>query len=152
MSDFAGLRRNGTIYVDKTAWFYRLAADLGRKFCFLSRPRRFGKSLMITALREIFKGNRDLFDGLAISKTDWQWEKWPVIHFEFADVASSSLEAFDRDFGPIVKKRLADATSQSRLATTSATPSTRSPLQTAAAVSWFLSMNTTRRSPMRLTI
>ena len=109
MSDFAGLRRNGTIYVDKTAWFYRLAADLGRKFCFLSRPRRFGKSLMITALREIFKGNRDLFDGLAISKTDWQWEKWPVIHFEFADVASSSLEAFDRDFGPIVKKRLADA-------------------------------------------
>ena len=70
MSDFAGLRRNGTIYVDKTAWFYRLAADLGRKFCFLSRPRRFGKSLMITALREIFKGNRDLFDGLAISKTD----------------------------------------------------------------------------------
>lgn len=109
MSDFAGLRRNGTIYVDKTAWFYRLAADLGRKFCFLSRPRRFGKSLMITALREIFKGNRDLFDGLAISKTDWQWEKWPVIHFEFADVASSSLEAFDRDFGPIVKNRLADA-------------------------------------------
>ena len=55
------------------------------------------------------KSIRDLFDGLAISKTDWQWEKWPVIHFEFADVASSSLEAFDRDFGPIVKKRLADA-------------------------------------------
>ena len=75
-SDFADLRKKGTIYVDKTAWFYRLASDVGRSMCFLSRPRRFGKSLMITALKEIFSGNRELFDGLAISKTDWKWEKW----------------------------------------------------------------------------
>ena len=108
-SDFADLRRNGTIYVDKTAWFHRLASDVGRRVCFLSRPRRFGKSLMITALKEIFSGNRELFDGLAISKTDWKWEKWPVIHFNFGDVDSTSIEAFDRDFGPNVRRRLESA-------------------------------------------
>ena len=108
-SDFAALRRKGTIYVDKTAWFHRLACDVGRSICFLSRPRRFGKSLMITALKEIFSGNRELFDGLAISKTDWKWEKWPVIHFEFADVSSLSMEAFDATFAPGVKRRLEDA-------------------------------------------
>ncbi len=108
-SDFADLRRNGTIYVDKTAWFHRLASDVGRKICFLSCPRRFGKSLMITALKEIFSGNRELFDGLAISKTDWKWEKWPVIHFNFGDADSTSVEAFDRDFGPNVRRRLENA-------------------------------------------
>ena len=108
-SDFAALRKKGTIYVDKTAWFYRLVSDVGRSLCFLSRPRRFGKSLMITALKEVFSGNRELFDGLAIAKTDWKWETWPVIHFEFADVSSSRMEAFDATFAPGVRRKLEDA-------------------------------------------
>ncbi|MBR3821060.1 MAG: AAA family ATPase, partial [Kiritimatiellae bacterium] len=73
-SDFATLIRKGGIYVDKTAYFYRLVSNEMNNLLFLARPRWFGKSLMITALKEIFMGRRELFDGLAISKTDWKWE------------------------------------------------------------------------------
>ena len=97
-SDFADLITHGGIYVDKTAYFYRLVSNEMNNLLFLARPRRFGKSLMITALKEIFSGRRELFDGLAISKTDWKWEKWPVIHFEFADVDTTSIESFEREF------------------------------------------------------
>ena len=108
-SDFPDLRRSGGIYVDKTAYFHRLASSLTTRMYFLSRPRRFGKSLMITALKAIFQGRRGLFDGLAIAGMDWEWKKWPVIHFEFADVETSSLEIFEATFAASVKSRLAEA-------------------------------------------
>jgi len=108
-SDFATLIRKGGIYVDKTAYFHRLVSNEMNNLLFLARPRRFGKSLMITALKEIFSGRRELFEGLAISKTDWKWEKWPVIHFEFADVDTTSIESFDETFAPNVKRRLEEA-------------------------------------------
>ena len=66
------------------------------RLLFLARPRRFGKSLMITALKEIFMGRRELFEGLAISKTDWKREKWPVIYFNFGDAVTTSFEAFEQ--------------------------------------------------------
>lgn len=59
-SDFADLRRSGFIYVDKTSYFHRLISGHGPKCVFLSRPRRFGKSLIISTFEEIFKGRRDL--------------------------------------------------------------------------------------------
>ena len=90
-SDFADLRRSGAIYVDKTAYFHRLIGGHGLKCVFLSRPRRFGKSLKISTFEEIFKGRRDLFDGLAIAKTDWQWRKHPIIKFRFNGVSSRTL-------------------------------------------------------------
>ncbi len=107
--DFPDLRRKGCIYVDKTAYFHRLVSDIGTNFFFFSRPRRFGKSLMITALKAIFEGRRELFDGLAISKTDWAWEKWPVIHLDFAPVATMDAESFNRSFAVQVKGRLEEA-------------------------------------------
>ena len=90
-SDFATLIRKGGIYVDKTAYFHRLVSNEMNNLLFLARPRRFGKSLMITALKEIFMGRRELFEGLAISKTDWKWEKWPVIYFNFGDPVTTSF-------------------------------------------------------------
>ena len=72
-SDFADLIKKGGIYVDKTGYFHRLISNEVNNFLFFARPRRFGKSLMITALKEIFEGRRELFEGLAISKTDWKW-------------------------------------------------------------------------------
>ena len=107
-SDFATLIKKGGIYVDKTAYFHRLVSNEMNNLLFLARPRRFGKSLMITALKEIFSGRRELFEGLAISRTDWKWEKWPVIHFEFADVDTTSIESFDREFAVHVKGRLSN--------------------------------------------
>ena len=56
-SDFADLIRHGGIYVDKTAYFHRLVSNEMNRLLFLARPRRFGKSLMITALKEIFSGS-----------------------------------------------------------------------------------------------
>ena len=108
-SDFATLIKKGGIYVDKTAYFHRLISNEMNNLLFLARPRRFGKSLMITALKEIFMGRRELFEGLAISKTDWKWEKWPVIYFNFGDASTISFEAFEQTVTPRIKSRLEEA-------------------------------------------
>lgn len=105
-SDFADLRKNGCIYVDKTAYFHRMITTRGRKMCFLARPRRFGKTLMITALKEIFSGNRQYFEGLAIDKTDWAWEKHPVLHFDFGGVNTENFDKFEVSFAFAVRSRL----------------------------------------------
>ena len=61
---------------------------------FISRPRRFGKSLMISTLRCIFEGRRELFDGLAIAKTDYDWKPHKVLHLDFSAVSTDSVEGF----------------------------------------------------------
>lgn len=70
-ADFPQMRKEGKIYVDKTAFLYDLVSNANAKLFFISRPRRFGKSLMISTLKAIFEGRRELFDGLTISKADW---------------------------------------------------------------------------------
>lgn len=70
------------IYVDKTEIIYKLITE-GFHY-FLSRPRRFGKSLTISTLKEIFLGNRELFKGTYIYNSDYRWTKYPVIHFDFS--------------------------------------------------------------------
>ncbi|MBR3821143.1 MAG: AAA family ATPase [Kiritimatiellae bacterium] len=107
-ADFPSLRKDGCIYVDKTMYMHRLISTKGSKLVFVSRPRRFGKSLTISALKAIFQGRREFFEGLAIDKTDWAWEKYPVIHFEFNDVATDNLQEFEKDFAAHIKKRLSD--------------------------------------------
>ena len=77
------------LYVDKTAYLHRLISS-GRRCFFLARPRRFGKSLTITTLKEIFNGRRDLFEGLAIAKTDYEWKKHPVLLFNFGLCADAT--------------------------------------------------------------
>ena len=62
-------------------FIHRLLTTVGSKLFFVSRPRRFGKSLTVSALKALFSGRRELFEGLAIDKTDWKWEKYPIIHF-----------------------------------------------------------------------
>ena len=108
-SDFADLRKTNAIYVDKTAFIHRMISDEGNKVLFISRPRRFGKSLTISALKYLFQGRRDLFTGLAIDKTDWQWRTHPVIHFRFSELRTESVEAFDEDFSAYVATRLRNA-------------------------------------------
>ena len=71
--DFPTLVGNGYVYVDKTALLRRMISGVDGRFFFMSRPRRFGKSLMISTLEQIFDGNRELFKGLAIDKSDYDW-------------------------------------------------------------------------------
>ena len=108
-NDFPSLRRDGKIYVDKTEFVHRMVSDVNTKLFFISRPRRFGKSLTLSVLKALFKGRRELFEGLYIDRTDWKWETYPVIHFEFNDVDASSLDSFESTFAAHVKKRLSDA-------------------------------------------
>ena len=79
---FSKLRRDYDVYVDKTAHIYEMATSY--EAVFLARPRRFGKSLLCSTIKSLFKGEKELFDGLYVSTTDWEWKEHPVIHLELA--------------------------------------------------------------------
>ena len=81
IQDFVKLREDDFLYVDKTARIHELLTGSGRAV-FLSRPRRFGKSLLCSTIAAIFEGRRDLFSGLAVEKTDWAWKKHPVVRLD----------------------------------------------------------------------
>ena len=79
---FEKIRDNHAIYVDKTAIIYRLVKSCS--YVFLSRPRRFGKSLLVSTLRSYFEGRKDLFEGLAIDQLENEWVSYPVLHFSLS--------------------------------------------------------------------
>ena len=81
IQDFESIISGGYTYVDKTALVYRLVTE--GKIYFLSRPRRFGKSLLVSTLKAYFKGKKELFKGLAIDELETEWVKYPVFHIDF---------------------------------------------------------------------
>ncbi len=81
VQSFEALRKENFLYVDKTEFVYRLASE-GRQY-FLSRPRRFGKSLLLSTMRAYFEGKKELFTGLKISELEKDWIKYPVFYFDF---------------------------------------------------------------------
>ena len=89
IQNFEKIRQDGYVYVDKTNLVYKLANE--GCYYFLSRPRRFGKSLLVSTLEAYFKGRKELFEGLAIEKLEKDWEKYPVLHFDFSGGAYTSL-------------------------------------------------------------
>lgn len=86
---FEELRRAGCLYVDKTRYIEEILSS-GMRYCFLGRPRRFGKSLFLSTLRCFFEGKRELFRGLHIDAMEWNWEPVPVIYLDFNRVSYSS--------------------------------------------------------------
>ncbi|MDR0891144.1 MAG: ATP-binding protein [Mediterranea sp.] len=94
IQNFESLRRDGYVYVDKTALVYQLAKT-GRYY-FLSRPRRFGKSLLISTLEAYFEGKKDLFEGLAIAKLEKEWKAYPVIHLDLNAKVFDTAEDLER--------------------------------------------------------
>lgn len=80
IQNFESLRRDGFFYIDKTSLIYRLVTS-GRYY-FLSRPRRFGKSLLVSTLEAYFRGKREAFAGLAIDRLEKEWEEHPVLHLD----------------------------------------------------------------------
>ena len=81
---FSNLIEGGFLYVDKTAGIHELLRPAFAQY-FLARPRRFGKSLLVSTLKAIFQGKRELFDGLAIVGTNYDWKPYPVIHLDMGD-------------------------------------------------------------------
>lgn len=97
LQDFGKLREDGYLYVDKTPFIHRLITR--GKYFFLARPRRFGKSLTLSTIKEIFLGRKDLFEGLWI-EDNWDWKQThPVLHISFSSIGyntSSLTQAIDR--------------------------------------------------------
>ena len=99
IQDFKTIIEDGYVYVDKTALVYRLVTE-GQVY-FLSRPRRFGKSLLVSTLEYYFKGEKELFGGLAIDSLEKNWDTYPVFHIDFnsnnfavGDTLKNMLDAY----------------------------------------------------------
>ena len=89
IQDFEKLRTEGAIYVDKTDLIYSLSQ---KYYVFLSRPRRFGKSLLSSTLKYYFQGRKDLFQGLAIEQLEQEWVEYPVLHFDLSTAKNQDLK------------------------------------------------------------
>lgn len=106
VQDFESLRTGGYLYVDKTKTIYDLL-NKGHAY-FISRPRRFGKSLLVSTLEALFHAKKDLFQGLWIENSDYDWQNYPVIKLDFSRFTSDSPENLDSDF----RKKLSDIASE----------------------------------------
>jgi hypothetical protein len=94
---FSSLIEGNFVYLDKTDMIYRIA---NKKACyFLSRPRRFGKSLTLSTLKAYFDGRKDLFVGTKLETLESKWEKYPIIYFDFNSAKYDSLENFKEELG-----------------------------------------------------
>ncbi len=107
--DFPEIRKKNVVYVDKTAYLHRLVTAENQKLNFISRPRRFGKSLMISTLKAIFEGRRELFKGLAIDKLDYDWQVHPIIHFDMSGAKARTYDEFKARLNHQVKMSLEEA-------------------------------------------
>ena len=91
---FKDIRTADFAYVDKTAYVYRLVTK--GKCYFLSRPRRFGKSLLLSTLKAYFQGKKELFEGLAIAQLEKEWKPYPVLHLDLNTALYTTPEALTR--------------------------------------------------------
>lgn len=94
IQSFEKLRQEGFLYVDKTEIIYQLVHDA--TVYFLSRPRRFGKSLLCSTLKAYFEGKKELFKGLAIEGLETEWIVYPIMHFDFNGEVYGTLEGLER--------------------------------------------------------
>lgn len=88
---FSEIREKNYLYIDKTGYVYRMT-NSNSKYVFLSRPRRFGKSLLTSTLHSYFEGRKELFEGLAIEGLETEWTRYPVLHFDM-----STAKHMDKD-------------------------------------------------------
>ena len=79
IQNFEKLRTDGYLYIDKTALIFKMVTS--GCYYFLSRPRRFGKSLLLSTIEAYFQGKRKLFDGLAMADLESDWIEYPILHF-----------------------------------------------------------------------
>ena len=93
IQDFASIINDGFVYVDKTALVYQLVSTKG--VYFLSRPRRFGKSLLVSTIKYYFEGRKDLFKGLKMEQLEHEWEQYPVFEIDFNSKDYSRVNALE---------------------------------------------------------
>ena len=94
IQNFREVIEENHVYVDKTMFIHQLLSN-GKSY-FLSRPRRFGKSLLLDTFAEVFKGNKELFNGLWISETDYDFKSYPVVKLDMSNINAKTPEIFER--------------------------------------------------------
>ena len=93
IQSFSKIRNDGYAYVDKTALMYKMVSE--GSYYFLSRPRRFGKSLMLSTLQAYFEGKKELFQGLAVADMETEWKQYPIMHLDLNTEKYDSVEALE---------------------------------------------------------
>lgn len=93
IQNFEKIRCDGYAYVDKTALVYKMASE--GSYYFLSRPRRFGKSLLLSTLQAYFEGRKELFEGLAVAELEQEWKQYPILHLDLNTENYNSVEALE---------------------------------------------------------
>ena len=101
IQNFSEIRQHGYVYVDKTALMYKLLSE--GKYYFLSRPRRFGKSLLISTLEAYFLGKKELFEGLAVAEIEKDWVEYPVLHLDLNTEKYDSIEVLNNKLSGSLK-------------------------------------------------
>ena len=101
---FERIRKEDKFYVDKTEYIYRMTHTDGTYF-FLSRPRRFGKSLLVSTFQSYFEGRKELFEGLAIEKLEKEWTEYPVLHFDMSLGKHMEKEQLERYLLDIIEEQ-----------------------------------------------
>ncbi len=101
---FERIRKEDKLYIDKTEYIYRMSHTSG-KFFFLGRPRRFGKSLLVSTMHSYFGGKKDLFKGLAIEQLEKEWTEYPVIHFDMSGGKHMEKEQLERYLADILQEQ-----------------------------------------------
>ena len=101
---FERIRKEDKFYIDKTEYIYRMTHTDGTYF-FLSRPRRFGKSLLVSTIQSYFEGKKELFEGLAIEKLEKEWNEYPVLHFDLSKGKHMEKEQLNRYLLDIIEKQ-----------------------------------------------
>ena len=101
---FEEIRKLDNLYIDKTEYIYRMTHTDGKYF-FLSRPRRFGKSLLVSTFQSYFEGKKELFEGLAIEKLEKEWNTYPVLHFDLSKGKHMEKAQLNRYLLDIIEKQ-----------------------------------------------
>ena len=102
-ADFAEIIKNNFIYVDKTKFLYNIISS-NEPYYFLSRPRRFGKTLFIDTLKTFFEGKKELFKGLYVYDKDWEWEEYPIIRLDYNMITNTNTDKMKNNIIDIFKK------------------------------------------------
>lgn len=103
IQSFEQIIEDGYVYLDKTALVYDLVTN--GKIYFLSRPRRFGKSLLVSTLKYYFEGKKELFKGLAIDKLEKEWKQYPVFHLDFNGINFTDAGMLDKTLLGFVERQ-----------------------------------------------
>ena len=100
---FERIRKDDRLYVDKTEYVYRMTHN-NYTYVFLGRPRRFGKSLLVSTLESYFEGRKELFEGLAIEKLEKEWKEYPVLHFDLSGGKHQDEEQLYRYLNSVLRE------------------------------------------------